>query len=97
MDESAARDLLQLVGTWEGFEVVGVSEEAGPDGDVFGLPAPRLVLVLQPKADHVKRCSTCGAPVEKIHDVSERQPSSQRLVNSGSGCRANDRAESNAV
>ena len=73
MDDAAARDLLKLVGTWEGFEVVGVTEEASPDGDVFGLPAPRVVLVLQPKADHVKRCSTCGAPVAKIHDVSERR------------------------
>ena len=73
MDDAVARDLLKLVGSWEGFEVVGVSEEANAAGDVFGLPAPRLVLVLQPTADHVKRCSTCGAPVGRVHDVSQRR------------------------
>lgn len=72
MHESASQDLLKLVGTWEGFEVVGVSSEEGA-GDVFGAPAPALVLRLQPKADYAKRCSQCGAIVEKIHDVSERR------------------------
>jgi len=53
--------------------VTGVTEEASADGDVFGLSAPRLVLVLQLKADHVKRCSKCGAPIDKVHDVRERR------------------------
>ncbi len=73
MDEQAAQQLLQLVGAWEGFDVVAVTEDASADGDVFGAPAPRLVLVLRAKADHVKRCSKCGAPVSKVHDVSERR------------------------
>ncbi len=67
-----SEELLKLVGTWEGFEVVEVSAEEAGD-DVFGAPAPRLVLVLQAMADHPKRCSQCGAVVEKIHDVSERR------------------------
>lgn len=72
MDEPVAAALLQLVGSWEGFEVAHVAEEEG-EGDVFGAPAPRLVLVLQPKPGHPKRCSQCGAIVDKIHDVSERR------------------------
>ena len=40
---------------------------------MFGAHAPRLVLVLRAKADVPKRCSQCGAIVEKIHDVSERR------------------------
>ncbi len=72
MSEPVSRDLLALLGDWEGFEVVEITaEEAGDDG--FGAPAPRLVLLLQPKAGHAKRCSQCGAIVEKVHDVSKRR------------------------
>ena len=49
MDEQAAQQLLQLVGAWEGFDVVAVTEDASADGDVFGAPAPRLVLVYGPR------------------------------------------------
>jgi len=73
METPSAAELLKLFGTWEGYDVVGVTEEVSPDGDVFGDPAPRLVLVLQPKADHRKRCSQCGALVDAVHDVSERR------------------------
>ena len=72
MSKLVSRDLVKLLGEWEGFELVEMTtEETG--GDVFGAPAPRVVLVLQPKAGHPKRCSQCGEIVEKIHDVSERR------------------------
>ena len=82
MRESVSQGLLKLVGTWEGFDVVGASAEAG-DGDVFGPPAPRLMLVLQPKADHPKRCSQCGAIVDKIHDVTRRENRDKLSVDAG--------------
>jgi len=72
MAEPVSDALLKLLGEWEGFEVERVETEAEGD-DVFGAPAPRLVLVLRAKADFPKRCSQCGAIVEKIHDVSERR------------------------
>jgi len=59
MSEPVSEALLQVVGEWEGFEIARVSTEDVGD-DVFGAPAPRLVLVLQPKAGHPKRCSQCG-------------------------------------
>lgn len=50
MSKLVSRDLVKLLGEWEGFELVEMTtEETG--GDVFGAPAPRVVLVLQPKAD----------------------------------------------
>lgn len=72
MAEPVSDALLKLLGEWEGFEVERVETEAEGD-DVFGASAPRLVLVLRAKADVPKRCSQCGAIVEKIHDVSERR------------------------
>jgi len=72
MTEPVSRDLLGVLGDWEGFEVAQITTEAVGE-DVFGAPAPRLVLVLRPKAGHAKRCSQCGAVVEKVHDVSERR------------------------
>ena len=72
MAEPISDALLKLLGEWEGFEVERVETEAEGD-DVFGAPAPRLVLVLRAKRDVPKRCSQCGAIVEKIHDVSERR------------------------
>jgi hypothetical protein len=51
MAEPMSRELLTVLGEWEGFDVTALSTEA--DGqDVFGAPAPRLVLVLQPKPGH---------------------------------------------
>ena len=65
--------LLQQVGAWEGFEVAGVTTEATPAPDVHGVPAPRLVIALRPAADHVKRCSQCGAPVTRVHETTTRR------------------------
>jgi len=72
MTERMWRELVKVLGEWDGFEIADITTEPAGD-DVFGLPAPRLVLVLQPKPGHPKRCSQCGAIVEKIHDVSERR------------------------
>ena len=72
MAELVSDALRKLLGEWERFEVERVETDAEGD-DVFGAPAPRLVLVLRAKADVPKRCSQCGAIVEKIHDVSERR------------------------
>jgi transposase len=73
MDAARLRDLLEQIGGWDGFEVVEITTEDTLAPDVLGLPAPRLVIRLQPKADAVKRCSRCGEPVVEIHDVSERR------------------------
>lgn len=73
MDDARLRDLLEQIGGWDGFEVAEITTEDALAPDVLGLPAPRLVIRLQPKADAVKRCSRCGEPVVEIHDVSERR------------------------
>lgn len=72
MAEPVSDALLQLLGEWDGFEIERVETEAAGE-DVFGAPAPRLVLVLRAKADAPKRCSRCGAVVDQIQDVSERR------------------------
>jgi transposase len=72
MAEPVSDALLKLLGEWEGFDVERVETEAAGD-DVFGAPAPRLVLSLRAKPAVPKRCSRCGAIVEKIHDMSERR------------------------
>lgn len=72
MTDPASDALPKLLGEWEGFDVERVETEAEGD-DVFGAPAPRLVLVLRAKANAPKRFSQCGTIVEEIHDVSERR------------------------
>jgi hypothetical protein len=62
MAEPVSNAPLKLLGEWEGFEVERVETEAEGD-DVFGAPAPRLVL--RAKADVPKRCSQCVVIVEK--------------------------------
>ena len=64
--------LLNRLGGWEGFEVAGIDEDPTRRPDVFGEPAPRLVITLRPTANAVKRCSRCGAVVTEIHDTTER-------------------------
>lgn len=66
------RGLLDRLGGWEGFEVVGVTDR-GMGKDVFGFPAPQVVIVLQPVAGHPKRCSRCGEIVDDIHEITERE------------------------
>src|SRR4051812_39251264 len=73
MASSDLRQMLELVGAWEGFEIEGWSIDEGLAADAFGLSAPRLTIALRPKADIGRRCSRCGAVVDKIHDVSERR------------------------
>lgn len=73
MDDARLREFLEQIGGWDGFEVVDITTEEVLASDVLGLPAPRLVIRLQPKADAAKRCSRCGAEVVEIHDVSERR------------------------
>lgn len=67
------RGLLNAVGGWEGFEVVHYTTEDEVAPDVFGVPAPRIIIQLAPAPDAVKRCSRCGAPVVELHDVTERR------------------------
>lgn len=71
-DERVAA-LAQLLGEWEGFELVGVREEQGPAPDALGDPAPRLILELRAIVGFPKRCSRCGAVVTEVHDVTERR------------------------
>jgi hypothetical protein len=73
MDDARVREFLEQIGGWEGFEVVEITTEDSLAPDALGLPAPRLIIQLQPKADAPKRCSRCGEIVVEIHDVSERR------------------------
>lgn len=79
-----AKDLLELLnrlGGWAGFEVADVTDR-GVGEDVFGFPAPQVLITLRPKAGHPKRCSRCGEIVEEIHDVSEREVREVALLES---------------
>lgn len=67
------RQLLEFIGGWDGFEIAEWSTDEALAPDALGLPAPRVTIVLRPKADAVKRCGRCGRPVEAIHDVSVRR------------------------
>ena len=67
------RKLLEQLGGWDGFDVVGVTTEAEPQPDAVGQPAPRLVIELRPKAHAPRRCGRCGAVVLAVHDVSPRR------------------------
>jgi transposase len=59
----AFEEITALLGGWEGFELVGVRREAGPE----------IVLRLQRLPDAVTRCSGCGALVGEIHETTERR------------------------
>jgi transposase len=59
----AFEDITTLLGGWEGFELIGVQREPGPE----------IVLRLQPVAAAVKRCSGCGDVVMAIHETTERR------------------------
>ena len=59
----AYEEITALLGGWEGFELVGVQREAGP----------QIVLRLQPIAAAAKRCSGCGEVVTTIHETTERR------------------------
>jgi transposase len=66
------RALLNEVGGWTGFAIVRWTTEETVELDALGLPAPRIIIELEPD-DSVKRCSRCGTPVERIHDVEPRR------------------------
>jgi transposase len=66
------RELLNRVGHWDGFEIDDVTER-GMGEDVFGFPAPQLLITLRPVVASPKRCSRCGEVVTEIHDVTERE------------------------
>ena len=59
----AYEDITTLLGGWEGFELIGVEREAGP----------QIVLRLQPIAGVPKRCSGCGEVVTAVHETTERR------------------------
>jgi transposase len=67
------RELLEVIGGWEGFEIVQWSTDDTLATDALGLPARRITIELRPRSDVVKRCSRCGTPVELVHDVTERR------------------------
>lgn len=62
-------EITDLLGGWEGFELVTVRREPATASQ----PVPRIVLELQPLAKHPKRCSGCGEIVVEIHDTTERR------------------------
>jgi transposase len=72
-DASGLIGVLQEVGGWEGFEVAGVTTDETPVPDVHGVPAPRLLIELQPAAGNVKRCSQFGAAVTRVHETTTRR------------------------
>ena len=59
----AYEEITALLGGWEGFALIGVEREAGP----------QIVLRLQPLASAPKRCSGCGEVVAAIHETTERR------------------------
>jgi transposase len=65
----AYEEITALLGGWPGFELVGVSREAGRAADL----APRIVLTLRAVPGAPKTCSRCGATVPMIHDVTPRE------------------------
>lgn len=73
MENDNLRELLDLIGGWEGFEIDRwtVNEELAPGP--LGVLVPSLTIELKPKDDFIKRCSRCGTPVEEVHDVVERR------------------------
>jgi transposase len=65
--------VVEALGGWEGFTIGSWRTENSLEPDAFGLPAKRLIIELQPAPDAVRRCGRCGAPVEAVHDVTERR------------------------
>lgn len=59
----AYEEITALLGGWEGFELVGVEREAGP----------QIVLRLRASATSAKRCSGCGEVVSAVHETAERR------------------------
>lgn len=59
----AFEDITVLLGGWEGFELVGVQREAGP----------QIVLRLQRVPGAATHCSGCGEVVSEIHETTERR------------------------
>lgn len=59
----AFEEITALLGGWEGFELVGMSRE----------PGPQIVLRLQPAAGSAKHCSGCGDVVAAVHETTERR------------------------
>lgn len=73
MAQQDTRRFLDEIGGWEGFKVVELRTEDAPEPDVLGEPSGRLIVVLEPRADTLKRCSRCGEPVDDVHDTVERR------------------------
>ena len=59
----AFEEITALLGGWEGFELVGVQRE----------PGPQIVLRLQRVTTSATRCSRCGELVAEIHETTERR------------------------
>lgn len=59
----AFEEITALLGGWDGFELIGVEREAGP----------QIVLRLRPRAAAEKRCSGCGDVVTAVHETAERR------------------------
>jgi len=62
-----SKDLLNLVGDWEGYRVSSVTREPA-QGD-----QPEIIRVrLEPDPDHPLICDACGHPAERVHDSTWR-------------------------
>lgn len=59
----AFEEITALLGGWEGFELAGMTREAGP----------RIVLRLRPVDGAEKRCGGCGEVVGAVHETTERR------------------------
>lgn len=73
MAEHSLGGFLQRLGNWDGFVVQAVEMEDELKADAFGMLAGRIIIVLEPVADQLARCSRCGAEVAAVHDVSVRR------------------------
>src|SRR6266536_1770796 len=65
----AYEDFAELLGGWEGFELVDIKKKPASENQ----PVPQLILELRALPEYPKRCSRCGEIVVEIHDVTERQ------------------------
>lgn len=65
----AYEDIAELLGGWEGFELMDVKKKPVSENQ----PVPQLILELRALPEYPKRCSRCGEIVVEIHDIAERR------------------------
>lgn len=62
---SGSEELIEALGGWPGFRVVGVERQAGPP--------PEVRIRLEPEESAPYRCSQCGTPTRRVHEKTVRE------------------------